>query len=466
MKLSFHGAAKCVTGTKHLIELKNGNKLLLDCGLFQGSGQQTDELNQNWGFEPSSIRHLVLSHAHIDHSGLIPKLVRDGFQGKILCTQATFDLCKILLIDSAKIQKEDLAFVNKRRKAKGQSLLKELYSEEDVFVALRQFVPCEYDQDILIDENFTLLFTEAGHIIGSAVVNLEINENGKTKRLTFTGDIGRYNDSILRSPSAFPQADFIICESTYGNTLHPNAEITTNDLLKEIVHTCLKKKGKLIIPAFSVGRTQQLVYALNQLETAGVLPPIDFYVDSPLSIEATHVTMEHAECFNKRLLQYMQKDPSPFEFKRLHYIKQVEESKGLNMLKHPAVIISASGMAEAGRVKHHIANNIEDERNTIMIVGFCEENTLGARLVNGASEVKIFGELKKVKASIKKVSSLSAHGDYEDLSQFLVCQDPKKVEKVFLVHGRENVIYDFKNKLLKKGFYEVETPDLHQEYNL
>jgi metallo-beta-lactamase family protein len=299
------------------------------------------------------------------------------------------------------------------------------------------------------------------------VVNLRLRDKkGNVTRLTFTGDVGRYGDDIINSPQTFPQADVIICESTYGDRLHEPGDLSAKKLLDIIVDTCLKKRGNLIIPAFSVGRTQEIVYALNKLDIDHVLPPINFYIDSPLSLEATEVTKDHPECFNKSLLEYMKKDPAPFDFKNLHYIKDVEESKKLNELKEPCVIISASGMADAGRVKHHIAHNIGDRRNTILLVGYCEPNSLGGRLGSGVKEVTIFGDPYQVMAEIQLLRSFSAHGDYEDLCQFLSCQNAKEVRKFFLVHGEYEGQQVFRSKLLKKGFDEIEIPELHQQFTI
>ena len=466
MKIAFHGAARTVTGSKHLLTLKNGKKYLLDCGMFQGLGAETDTLNRTWGFIPSEIDFLILSHAHIDHCGLIPKLVKDGFNGKVFCTPATKDLVYILLEDSAAIQQEDIKYANKKRIAEGQSYLAPLYNEEDARRAITLFQTVEYDTWLTIDENVQVMFADAGHIIGSASVHLLIKEDGKESRLTFSGDVGRYRDVILRSPENFPQADYILIESTYGNSLHDPESDTPGLLLSWIEKTCLQKKGKLIIPAFSVGRTQEILYSLNQLEEQNLLPPLDYFVDSPLSIEVTETVKKFKHLFNSRVQKIMESDADPFSFKGLKYIRSVDESKSLNFRNGPFVIISASGMAEAGRVKHHISNNIESTRNTILMVGYCEPNSLGGRLMAGAKEVHIFGVLHEVHAEIGSIRSMSAHGDYEDLSQFLSCQDPKKVKKLFIVHGEYDVQQAFRERLIKKGFTDVEIPERHYEVGL
>lgn len=466
MKISFHGAARTVTGSKHLITLKNGKQILLDCGLFQGMGKRTEELNAHFGFDPSTIDYLILSHAHIDHSGLIPKLVKEGFQGTIYSTEATEALAEILLEDSAEIQRDDTKFINKRRAKKGLPPYEPLYDLEDAAKAIQLFKFVPYREWVKIDEDIAVCFTDAGHIIGSAAVHLRIIEDGKTNKITFSGDVGRYNDAILKSPETYDQADYIILESTYGNKLHDEVFGIADTLLKWIVSTCLEKKGKLIIPAFSVGRTQELLYALNQLDLEKRLPPIPVYVDSPLSREATQLLKQYPENFNRRVRKIMEQDHDPFDFKQLKFIKTVDESKALNEDGRPCVIISASGMADAGRVKHHIMNNIEKERNTILIVGYCDPYSLGGQLTAGKKEVKIFGELYPVKADVGIMRSMSAHGDYEDLCQFLACQNPELVRKLFLVHGEYDVQIDFAARLRRKHFKEVVIPDMHETHLL
>ena len=466
MKIAFHGAARVVTGSKHLLTLNNGKKYLLDCGMFQGMGAQTDVLNRNWGFTPAEVNYLILSHAHIDHTGLIPKLVKDGFSGKIFCTPATKELTNVLLEDSAGIQQDEVKYANKRRKAEGQPYLQPLYNEEDAQRALDFFVTIEYGTWFTIDENVQVMYTDAGHIIGSAAVHLKIKEDGKETHLTFSGDVGRYRDVILRSPEVFPQADYILIESTYGNSLHDPADTTPDMLQQWIDKTCVQKKGKLIIPAFSVGRTQEILFALNQLEVEHRLPDLDYYVDSPLSVAATEIVKSYPQYFNKTIQKILETDNDPFSFKGLKYIKSVEESKLLNYRDKPCVIISASGMADAGRVKHHISNSIENSRNTILMVGYCEPHSLGGRLMAGAKEVHIFGVLHEVHAEIGSIRSMSAHGDFEDLSQFLSCQDPQKVRALFIVHGEYDVQQAFQARLLKKGFHDVEIPALHYERSL
>ncbi len=466
MKIAFHGAARTVTGSKHLLTLDNGTKILLDCGLFQGMGKDTEMLNEQFGFDPKQINYLLLSHAHIDHCGLIPRLVKQGYNGKIYCTPATKDLAQILLMDSAEIQRDDAYFNNKRRAKQGLPPEEPLYTVEDAEAAFPLFAEVPYGKWFEIEDGLEVMYTDAGHIIGSAAVHVRVKENGKTVQVSFSGDVGRYRDVILRSPDVFPQADFIIIESTYGSSLHEDIANTPDKLLEWVEKTCLHKKGKLIIPAFSVGRTQEILFFLNQLSTENRLPKIPVYVDSPLSEEATKVVKSHPENYNRTVRKLLETDKDPFDFPGLRFIKTVDESKQLNDINQPCIIISASGMADAGRVKHHIANNIGSHNNTILIVGYCEPHSLGGRLMNGAAEVHIFGEEFAVRAEVGVMRNMSAHGDYDDLSQFLACQKPQLVDTLFIVHGEYEVQQEFERRLLKKGFKNVQVPELHSVYGL
>lgn len=344
--------------------------------------------------------------------------------------------------------------------------LKPLYTVDDALIAAEHFETVDYDKWFRIDEDIEFCFTDAGHIIGSAAVHLRITENKKQTTITFSGDVGRYRDIILKSPAVFTQSDYILLESTYGNSLHDEHEPSTEVLLKWIQDTCLKKKGKLIIPAFSVGRTQELLYTLNQLELENRLPQLEYFVDSPLSTKATQIVKSFPQYFNSRIQKVLLSDNDPFDFKGLKFVKTVDESKMLNYYKNPCVIISASGMAEAGRVKHHISNNIENSSNTILLTGYCEPHSLGGRLKLKPKEVTIYGQPHEVNAEIAEMRSMSAHGDYEDLCQFLACQHPQSVKKLFLVHGEYAVQQDFRNRLIRKGFLDVEIPELHEEIGL
>jgi metallo-beta-lactamase family protein len=466
MKIAFHGAARTVTGSKHLITLKNGRKILLDCGMFQGMGKDTDVLNREFGFEPSEVDVMILSHAHIDHTGLIPRLVKQGFGGKIFCTDATRELTALLLQDSAEIQENDTKFHNKGSKVQGGPLLQPLYTLEDAKNCMNQFYEKPYGQWFEVIEGVQAMFTDAGHILGSACVHVRVTENGSTEQVTFSGDVGRYRDVILKSPETFPQADYIVMESTYGNSLHDDVSTSVDMLLSWIEKTCFQKKGKLIVPAFSLGRTQEILYAFNQLELENRLPKLDYFLDSPLSTSITDVIKKYPQYFNKTIQKVMESDDDPFKFQGLKYIQSVEESKMLNYRNEPCVIISASGMADAGRVKHHISNNIENSRNSILLTGYCEPHSLGGRLLSGVKEVGIYGIQHEVHAEIGQIRSMSAHGDYEDLSQWLACQDPKGVKKLFLVHGEYDVQVPFKARLIKKGFLDIDIPERHYEVGL
>ncbi|MGV8878061.1 MAG: MBL fold metallo-hydrolase RNA specificity domain-containing protein [Sphingobacteriaceae bacterium] len=462
MNITFHGAARTVTGSKHLLKLTEGIQILLDCGMFQGMGEDTEELNGSFGFNPQKVDYLILSHAHIDHCGLIPKLVAEGFSGSIFCTAGTMDLARILLLDSANIQTHDVAYSNKHRIKKGLPLLPPLYTEEDVLRAMRMFKIVGYNENYQITPRITLLFTDAGHVLGSAAIHLSIFEDAKQTQVTFSGDVGRYGDLLLKDPQSFPQADCIIIETTYGDSLHKDLDPIA-DTLRDIIHqTCMLRGGKVIIPAFSVGRTQEILYALNELEQRDILPDIAYYVDSPLSEKATQVLKNHPEVYNSGVKELMKTDKDPFSFKGLQFVQSVGASKALNGDSRPCVIISSSGMAEAGRVKHHIRNNLGNNRNTILMVGYCEPNSLGGRLIAGNKNVRIFAEEYQVLAEIKSIKSMSAHGDYEDLLRFLKVQDPIKVKKVFLVHGEYPVQLNFKEKLNRGGFLSVEIPIQHQ----
>jgi len=466
MKIKFIGAAREVTGSKHLITTDSGKKLLLDCGMFQGKGLETDSMNRDLMFDPSDIDHIILTHAHIDHAGLIPYMYKLGFRGSVVCTNGTRDLCAIMLIDSAFIQEHDTMTFNKRRAKKGLPLVTPLYSQADATACMGLFIGVPNEMKFRIDENIKVKFTSTGHMLGSGVANLQIIENGQIKRIAYTGDIGRPVDPILASPQSFPQADILITESTYGDRLHDDAQAADEELLKIVIDTCVNKGGKLIIPAFSVGRTQEIVFALNNFFNQGRLPKIDVFVDSPLAVNATTVFRMHPECFNKNFARILEMDPDPFGFDNLFYITKVEESKKLNDHKKPCVIISASGMMEAGRVKHHLANNISDPRNTILVVGYCAPTTLGARIVQGDKDVSIHGTIYPVKAEVKMIESFSGHGDYKEMMSFLSCQDKSALAKTFIVHGEYETQKKYVVSLMNEGYKHIEIPAKGQEYEV
>lgn len=465
MYLTFHGAARQVTGSKHLLHLNDDTTILLDCGMFQGI-YNADDLNGHFGFRPDKIDYVILSHAHIDHCGLIPRLVKEGFQGQIFCTPATMNLARILMADSARIQMSDAEYANSYKSKKGEAPEEPLYTEDDAIAALSLFKVIGYHEEYEITPRVKVMFTDAGHLIGSAAVHLTILEDGKYTKITFSGDVGRYGDMILKSPQQFPQADYILLESTYGDSLHKDLKPIENALHDIIQHTCKVRHGKVIIPAFSVGRTQELLYALNALELDGRLPDVPYFVDSPLADQATQVIKDHPEEYNKNVHEVMKIDADPFSFKGLRFVQSTEESIALNNDPRPMVIIASSGMAEAGRVRHHIRNNIRQEKNTILIVGYCEPTSLGGRLLAGDRYVHIFGEEYDVNCEVKSIKSMSAHGDYEDLLKFLSCQDPEKIKKLFLVHGEYETQQHFANILRKHGFENIEIPYQHQKIEL
>lgn len=460
-----------MTGSAHLLTLDNGYQILLDCGLYQGYNSDYKSFNDNWLFDPAEIDCIVLSHAHIDHSGRIPKLVKDGYRGNIISTHATRSLCAIMLLDSAHIQEKDAEFFNtrilprKRKQGKPAEVREPLYTKEDVEKTMERFVGYPYDQWLRVNEDVEVLFKDAGHILGSASVTLRIREDGKTKMFGFSGDVGRPNRPILRDPQWMPQLDYLICESTYGGKDHEAPPAEMDHFLQLIRETCVDKKGKLIIPAFSVGRTQEIVYMLDQLETIGQLPKIPVYVDSPLAVNATMIFGTHPECYDQQMHEYLLIDDNPFGFNSLTYVRQVEVSKSLNNRTEPCIIISSSGMMNAGRVKHHLFNSIDQPQNTLLIVGYCSPETPGGKLRDGAEEIKLFGEVKPVRARIEIMDSFSAHADRNELLDF-VSNQKGRIKSIFLVHGTLERQEEFRELLNRNGFGEVKIPQLGESFEL
>ncbi|MFT4735274.1 MAG: metallo-beta-lactamase family protein, partial [Arcticibacterium sp.] len=393
-------------------------------------------------------------------------LVKQGFNGTVYCTHATKSLCGIMLMDSARIQESDVRRINKRKRKKGQRLLEALYQEKDAQKAIDLMDTKGYHTKFEIEPGLTFSFYETGHILGSAGIHVEYAEKGRPKSLFFTGDIGRPNDKILREPEAFPQSDYIISESTYGDKLHEAEPDMRAHLLSVVNKTCVENKGRLIIPAFSVDRTQELIYALDVLENEGKLPRIPVYIDSPLSVKATLVMRKHEEEFNPAILEYIKRDGDAFGFDNLHYITKVEDSKAINSSKEPCIIISSSGMAEAGRIKHHIKNNCEDPNNTILIVGYCSPSSLGNKIKMKSPEIRIFGDTFKLNANVEVMDSFSAHADYKEMIGYLTCQDTSKVKKLFLVHGEIEKQTAFKARLEQAGFENVEIPQLGEGFEI
>jgi metallo-beta-lactamase family protein len=468
MKIEFLGASGGeVTGSKFLITTKKKKKILIDCGMYQGKGLETDEMNRDLGFTPVEIDYLILSHAHIDHSGLIPYIFKNGFKGKVFCTPATRDLCAIMLADSGKIQEADTKQFNKKRAAKKLPLVEPIYTMRDATESMGLFVSVPYNMSFDLTPDCTFVFKDTGHILGGASIFFTFKENKTEKTLLYTSDVGRYNKRILKDPcNDLPQAQYIITESTYGDRLHETLDDAENKLMMIVKDACAKRRGKLIIPSFAIGRTQEIVYALNRLRNDNNLPDVDIYVDSPLAVSATDIFRLHTECFNEDMKEYMQRDPDPFGFDNLHYIRTIDDSKRLNNINQPCVIVSASGMMEAGRVKHHLANNISNPKTTILCVGYCSPRTLGARIMRGDHEVSIFGTKYIVKAQLERIDSFSGHGDYKELLKYLAGQDTKKVKGVFVVHGEDDSREAFSQHLKNAGFKKTYIPVLKESIEL
>ena len=464
MKIKFIGAARTVTGSKHLLEFWDGKKILIDCGLYQGLGRETFRRNAEDEVDAESVTAVIVTHAHMDHTGLLPRLVKKGYKGPIYCTPATKALLEIMLPDSAFIQEADVRFAKKHNDKAGH--YEPLYTMEDAESTLQQLVEIEEFEEFKVIPDVIASYHPNGHILGSAALHLKVKEPHDEVKILFTGDIGRYNTALICDPVPPPDADYIICESTYGDRIHNNCEHAEQLLLDLVVHTLKDKGGKLIIPAFSLGRTQEIVFALNKLDMYGLLPKVKIYVDSPLAKNATDITRQFKSQLNRNVQRLLDSRDDPFGFSKLTYINNKSESQALNMSNTPAVIISASGMADAGRVKHHIFHAIEDKKNTILFVGYAEPNSLGGRLQNGDDKVTIFGEEKKVKAEIEVITSLSAHGDYTEMIRYLSSQDKGKIKKIFLVHGDVKAQEAFREHLKDVGFANVFIPYSGESFEL
>lgn len=460
MRLTFFGAAREVTGSMHLIEV-NGRKILLDCGLFQGRRADTYERNLHFPFDPATIDAVVLSHAHIDHSGNLPNLCKRGFRGNIWCTAATRNLCTYMLMDSGHIHEQDVAYLNKQRARTHEPPVEPLYTQADARLTLEQFIGAGFHRAILVADGVEATFIPAGHILGAASVQLDIREasTGKQWRLVFSGDIGRPTSPILRPPEAFAATDILIMESTYGDRLHESYDDARKKLRNIIISTA-RQRGKVIIPAFAVGRTQELVYALNQLDARGDIPDIRVFVDSPLAVNATDVFRMHPEAWNEEVQQFLEQDNrrSPFDYPEIEYVREVRRSKQLNHYTEPIIIISANGMAENGRILHHLKNNIEEARNTILIVSFQAEQTLGRRLQDGEKRVRIFGETYDVRASVEAIEGYSAHADQSELLAWADALDRTRLQQLFLVHGEPQASDTLAQLLRGAGFANVTAP--------
>jgi metallo-beta-lactamase family protein len=452
--LLFFGAAGEVTGSMHLVHWSD-RWIALDCGLFQGRRADSESKNRTWPVPPSAIDAVILSHAHIDHSGRLPRLVRDGFDGPIYCTPATRDLCAIMLPDSAYVQAEDVSYVNKRRKRENQPPIEALYDQDDVLATIPLMQTIAYGRPFRLFDGVQAVFQEAGHMLGSAGVRLDFDSGGTARSLYFTGDVGRPRRPILRDPAPFPQVDALICESTYGGRINEDVEEARGEFLSIVRHT-IDRGGKVIIPAFSVGRTQTIAYFLHRLMDAGDLPHIPVYVDSPLAVNASEVFRMHPDCYDAEARAFLEKTGDIIGARCCTYIRDVEESKALHGRPGPFVIISASGMCEGGRIRHHLKNNIRDGRNTILFPGYQAENTLGRRLVDGARRIRLFDDELPVNAEVVQINGFSGHADQAELLDKL--EPLKRRTRIFLVHGEQAQREALTGKLHERGFQHVGQP--------
>ena len=460
MLLHFFGATRTTTGSMFLLEL-NGQRLLFECGLFQGKRGESIERNRHFPFDPKQLDAVVLSHAHIDHCGNLPNLCRQGYAGNLYCTFATRDLAAIMLEDSAEIQRADAEYVSKKRARTGLPPVEPLYTAGDAEQAVRQFVSLNYDRPFPVIDGVTVTFRDAGHILGSAQVILDIRESGRNYRLLFSGDIGRGKDDILRDPQAIENVDYLQVESTYGDREH-SAKPSAKEEIGRLVRDTIDKMGQVIIPAFSVGRTQQIVYTLHQLACEGKLPRVPIFVDSPLSVNATEVYRLHPECFNDTIYRFLREKENPFGMENLTYIRELAHSMKLNDLKEPAIIISASGMCEAGRIRHHLKNHIGHVENLVLFIGYCAEHTLGAQILSGQNPVSIFGEPHPVRARVASLDAFSGHADKHELRHYVEALTGD-IKKVFVVHGEESQAMAFAQTVrAMKPKAEVVVPEYKQ----
>ncbi|MBN1346542.1 MAG: MBL fold metallo-hydrolase [Phycisphaerae bacterium] len=462
--LTFHGAAQEVTGSLHLLDV-DGFRIALDCGMFQGRRAEGRIKNTSWPCPPEEIDAVVLSHAHIDHSGRLPRLVREGFTGPIYATPAARDLAAVMLADSAHIQEEDANYWNKKRVKRGEEAIEPLYTQEDSLRVIEQMFGIPYGRSFPLSQKVQVLYSDAGHMLGSGVVHLKI-ETGKDKHvsLVFTGDLGRPNMPILRDPSALPPCDYLICESTYGGR-QTDPIVDMKERLAQVVETTVKRGGKVIVPSFSVGRTQVIVYSLHQLFVEGRLKQIPVFVDSPLAVNATEVFRLHPECYDADARKFNSKIGDILGNGCCTYIRDVEESKALHRKRTPCVIISASGMCEFGRILHHLKNNIPSAKNTVLIVGYQAQHTLGRRLVEGAEEAKIFGEVYPVKAQVVVLNGFSAHANAGELKA-MTAPLAQTCKHAFLVHGEMDQCEALRASLTESGFGQVSIPASGQTFEL
>ena len=465
MKIQFFGGAQTVTGSQHLLSV-NGSRILLECGLFQGRRSETYEKNLNFEHDPKRVDVLLLSHAHIDHSGNVPNLFKNGYRGPVYATSATVDLCQIMLRDSAYLNQKDVEWVNQRRAQKHEKPLEPLYEIDDVEEAMSHFVGIQYNRPHEVAPGVRVTYQDAGHILGSASLLLEIDNNGEAVRLGFSGDIGRKDQPILRDPQVLQDLDILIMESTYGDRLHDEASDGSGELA-EIINKVAKRGGKLIIPAFAVGRTQTLTYMLHRLLDQGRIPSLPIYVDSPMACNAMDVFRSHPETFDRETYEhFLNDDEDPFTPPGFACIRQVDASKRLNEIDDPMIIIAASGMAEGGRVLHHLRNNVEDEKNMVLFVGFAAEHTLARKMMDGHHQVRIFGEEYSVHAEVGYLPFFSGHADRDGLIEFAKATPPEKLKRIFLVHGELEPAQSLKKALHEEGYNTVHVPARGEEFNI
>lgn len=466
MNISFFGAAKMVTGSNSLIEV-SGYKVLIDCGMFQGNEEIEKKNYDKFPYDPSEIDFLILTHAHIDHSGRIPKLVKDGFRGRVIATNPTYELCQIMLLDSAKIQESDVEWENKKRKRAGRKQLEPIYTTEDAINSLKYFEPYFLDQMIKLNDNIKLRFRDAGHILGAAIVELWLTENKETTKFVFSGDLGVKGRLIINDPEYIEDADYLIVESTYGDRLHQPQGEGTKELL-EIIRTTAERGGTTLIPSFAVGRTQELIYEFNKYYEDPNTPEylkIPIYVDSPMAIRATKVFESNASSFNEEATKRILSGDNPFEFENLRYVETQDESMLLNKFEFPKVIISSSGMANAGRIRHHLKHNLWNEKNSLVFVGYQAEGTLGRLLLDGKKRVKLLGEEINVKLEIHDVNGFSGHADMDGLLNW-VGGFKKKPKKVFIVHGEDNSAHNLSNEIESRFKMPTVVPSLGDTYEI
>jgi metallo-beta-lactamase family protein len=457
MRLQFFGGAHTVTGSQHVLSV-NGHSLCIECGLFQGRRSESYEKNLNFAFDPKKIECLILSHAHIDHSGNIPNLVKKGFSGPIYATPPTVDLCRIMLRDSAYLQMKDIEFVNVQKRKRHDTPLVPLYTIQDAEACMDKFVAVPYNKPFSPVPGVSVTFRDAGHILGSAGASFEISENGRMVRFGFTGDIGRPNMAVIQDPNVIRDIDVLLMESTYGNRRHGPSDHVEEDLASTIRETAAGG-GKIIIPAFAVGRTQQLVYHLHKLFNEDRIPDMPIYVDSPLACDATNIFRNHPECMDRETDRiFLSGHEDPFGFSRLKYVNGIDESKALNGLTYPHIIISSSGMCEGGRILHHLRNNVENPKNLVLFVGYAAKETLARKLMDGNRVVRIFGVEHTVKCKIKIIDAFSAHADSQELLDYALLTPPDKLRHIVLVHGEEDQALPLRDALLAKGYKNVHYP--------